>query len=165
MWFAPPRSRPEAPPVEPAIWTGPENPHTGNPKLTREMIAEIRVLRAEGWSTGKLAKRYGVKRATICYALLGRTFREGPRRPLLSPPRSRPHLLPPSPAKARRSSWLAHRLVERRSIRDRRVRGVGSVPGDGRGGAPTPPEFFGPPLPEPAIWIGPTEFEWEQEFD
>ena len=71
VWFAPPRSRPEQPPVEPAIWVGPENPYVGNPKLTPDMVAEMKVLRAQGWSTGKLAKRYGVRRATICYCALG----------------------------------------------------------------------------------------------
>ncbi len=76
VWFAPPRSRPQAPPVKPAIWTGPENPYVGNPKLTPEMIAEIHALRLQGWSTGKLAKRYAVTRATICYALSRRTFRD-----------------------------------------------------------------------------------------
>jgi hypothetical protein len=78
VWFAPPRSRPERPPAEPAIWTGPESPHVGNPKLTPDMVAEMKVLRAQGWSTGKLAKRYGVTRATICYALLGRTRHYAP---------------------------------------------------------------------------------------
>ena len=165
VWFAPPRSRPEAPPVEPAIWTGPENPHVGNPKLTREMIAEIRVLRRQGgrpasWpsATASSARRS----ATRSWA--GR-FARGPRRPLLSP--AAPPSAAPPPCLRRPADhpgWRA-RLVERRSIHDWRVRGVGSVPGDGGRSAPTPPEFFGPLLPEPAIWIRPTEFEWEQEFD
>ena len=86
VWFAPRRSRPEAPPVEPAIWTGPENPYVGNPKLTPDMVAEMKILRAQGWSTGKLAKRYGVTRATICYALLGRTSHHLPANRSPAPP-------------------------------------------------------------------------------
>jgi hypothetical protein len=73
LYYAPPRPT-EAPAVEPAVWTGETNVNLGNPKLTEEMRAEMRTLRLQGWSTPKLAKRYGVSRATVCYALLGRTF-------------------------------------------------------------------------------------------
>jgi transposase len=76
VWFAPTRSQTDSPAVDPAIWSGPENPYEGAPKLTPEMIAEIIALRLQGWSTNKLAKRYAVTRATICYALSRRTFRE-----------------------------------------------------------------------------------------
>jgi hypothetical protein len=38
------------------------------------MVTELFTLRAAGWSTGRLARRYGVQRATICYALKGRTW-------------------------------------------------------------------------------------------
>jgi hypothetical protein len=37
-------------------------------------VVEMRRLRSEGWSTGKLAARYGVSRNTVCYALNGTTW-------------------------------------------------------------------------------------------
>jgi hypothetical protein len=83
VFYAPPRRSAE-PVVEPATWTGATNPNSGKPKLSPEMIVEMKILRSQGWSTGTLAKRYGVTRATICYALLGRTFRE--ERPVPVPP-------------------------------------------------------------------------------
>jgi len=48
----------------------------GRSKLTQANVDEVRELRAAGWSTGKLAKRFGVARNTICYALNGTTWRE-----------------------------------------------------------------------------------------
>jgi hypothetical protein len=65
--------RPAPPPLEPAIWTGPERYSYGSPKLDAEKAAEIRELRRQGWSTGKLARRFGVTRSTICNVLLRRT--------------------------------------------------------------------------------------------
>jgi hypothetical protein len=97
-YYAPPRDAgqaSEASHAEPAIWTGPENPHVGSPKLSPEVIAEIIALRSQGWSTGKLAKRYGVSRATICYAYSRRTFSElqlPPTPPFIAAP-----LLKPAP--------------------------------------------------------------------
>ena len=66
---------------EPAIWTGSEEWQIGQAKLDTEKVAEILELRRKGWSTGDLAKRFGVTRSTICNVLLGRT-----------------HYLPPRPA-------------------------------------------------------------------
>jgi len=48
----------------------------GRSKLTQANINEARELRAAGWSTGKLAERFGVTRNTICYALLGKTWKD-----------------------------------------------------------------------------------------
>jgi hypothetical protein len=177
VWFAPPRSRPEQPPVESAIWTGPENPHVGNPKLTPDMIAEMKVLRAQGWSTGKLAKRYGVTRATICYALLGRTFRElrpgAPSTPhAQTPPRlapapvakpareEHPQLILPSPAWSKGAYFLTGEQREweqfQAATAEARERGeeiIGAhsdiFPGPYRARPNAPPL-------EPALWTGPS---------
>jgi hypothetical protein len=75
LHFAEPRRR-ELPAA--AIWTGDETWHHGAPKLDAEQVAEIRELRRAGWSTGKLARRFAVTRATICYALSGRTSHAAP---------------------------------------------------------------------------------------
>jgi hypothetical protein len=48
----------------------------GRSKLTRANVDEARELRAAGWSTGRLAERYGVSRNTICYALNGKTWQD-----------------------------------------------------------------------------------------
>ena len=183
VWFAPPRSRPEPPPVEPAIWVGPENPHAGNPKLTPEMLAEMHVLRAQGWSTGKLAKRYGVKRATICYALLGRTFHEVKLPPcpaFADNPLARPDPQPaaPVPVAARSEppatepatspGWSGGDRFATGECREwnqflatmAEARASGA---DVR--ALQSPVFFAAPLVEPAIWTGPTDDDPEEMFE
>lgn len=60
------------PPVNP--WNGPAGFHLGRAKLTEAAVAELRDLRAAGWSTGDLAAAFRVSRATVCYALRGRTW-------------------------------------------------------------------------------------------
>jgi hypothetical protein len=70
-YYAPARS--PAPLPEPAIWTGPEKYSYGSPKIDAEKADEIRELRQRGWSTGKLARRFGVTRSTICNVLARRT--------------------------------------------------------------------------------------------
>jgi transposase len=178
LFFAPPRPLREAPPVESDIWTGPENPNVGNPKLTPEMLAEIHVLRAQGWSTGKLAKRYDVTRATICYALLGRTFRElklPPPPPFVADPLARPSPATPThaasaprnvpaPAPATSAGW---------SDADRLATGEGrdwslflSTAAEARASdvdgqvAPSRMSSAAPPV-EPAMWTGPTDDDLE----
>jgi hypothetical protein len=78
----------ELPPTPPAAelpapepWVGPATIHAlgsavGTSKLTEDLVREMRRLRAEGWSTGKLARRYAVSRATVCYACNGRTWKD-----------------------------------------------------------------------------------------
>jgi len=71
-------------PIESApvnTWVGPTSPWAsgsahGGSKLTEADVIEARRLRAEGWSTGKLAKKFGCARNTICYALNGKTWRD-----------------------------------------------------------------------------------------
>jgi lambda repressor-like predicted transcriptional regulator len=85
LHFAEPR--PALP--EPAIWTGPESYRCGAPKLDPQQVAEIRELRRAGWSTGKLARRFGVTRSTICNVLLHRTsYRPSPPLPAIVLPSS-----------------------------------------------------------------------------
>jgi plasmid maintenance system antidote protein VapI len=67
-YFAGPAELPE-----PAIWTGPESYQIGAPKLDSKQVELIHELRRAGWSTGKLARRFGVTRSTICNVLLQRT--------------------------------------------------------------------------------------------
>jgi Helix-turn-helix domain of resolvase len=89
VYFAEPRSAPSLP--EPAIWAGPERYDRGAPKINAHQAAEIRALRRAGWSTGQLAKRFGVTRSTICNVLLDRTSYDPPspapvwRAPLFDP--------------------------------------------------------------------------------
>jgi hypothetical protein len=66
LYFAPPRP---APP--PAAWSGSSSWHSvgSAQKLDPDKIAELRVLRAQGWSTGALAKRYNTTRSNIVHAL------------------------------------------------------------------------------------------------
>jgi transcriptional regulator len=54
-------------------------------KLTEAKVAELLVLRAEGWSGPDLARRYGVTRENIASIVKGKTWGhvEGPRE---SPP-------------------------------------------------------------------------------
>lgn len=74
-FYAPPRRRPpELPAAGPAVWTGERSFHLGAPKLTPEMIDEIRIMRAHGMSVGKIARRFDVTENTIYNALRGRTF-------------------------------------------------------------------------------------------
>ncbi len=63
---------------EPAIWTGTDALFPGPAKLDSQQAAEIRELRSAGWSTGKLARKFGVTRATICNVLSGRTRYRAP---------------------------------------------------------------------------------------
>jgi lambda repressor-like predicted transcriptional regulator len=90
-YHAPPRG-PALPLPEPAIWTGPETYSYGAAKLDEDQAAEIRELRRQGWSTGKLARRYSLTRSTICNVLLGRTHYLPPRpaRPLIIPAAEKP---------------------------------------------------------------------------
>jgi hypothetical protein len=85
LYFAGPRPAP--PRIEPAIWTGPERYSYGSPTLDAERAAEIRELRRQGWSTGKLARRFGVTRSTICNVLRNRTryLPPSPSPPLIIP--------------------------------------------------------------------------------
>jgi len=62
-------------------WSGPASTQArgedhGSAKLTRPAVDKIRRLRAEGWSTGKLARQFGVARNTICAILTGKTWRD-----------------------------------------------------------------------------------------
>jgi hypothetical protein len=46
----------------------------GRALLDEAKVIEMRRLRSQGWSTGRLATRYGVARNTACYAISGRTW-------------------------------------------------------------------------------------------
>lgn len=50
----------------------------GRARLTEESVAEARRLKAEGWSYPALARRYGVNRVTLFYAISGRTWSHVP---------------------------------------------------------------------------------------
>jgi hypothetical protein len=71
---------PEPIPVDDGpAWTEPRSLRgeaNGQSKLTRADVDEARELRAAGWSTGALAKRFGVQRSTMCYALNGTTWKD-----------------------------------------------------------------------------------------
>ncbi len=71
----PDNAGPVAATLEPAPWTGSADINSRRGKLTPADVLEIQQERAKGVSTGKLAKRFNVTRATICYAANGRTFR------------------------------------------------------------------------------------------
>jgi hypothetical protein len=43
-------------------------------RLTEAAVRELRVLRGEGWSWGRLGARYGVSRWTVRCAALGETW-------------------------------------------------------------------------------------------
>jgi hypothetical protein len=179
VWFAPARSRADAPAVEPTIWTGPENPYAGSPKLTPEMIAEIIALRLQGWSTGKLAKRYGVTRATICYALTRRTFAQvvlPPPPPFVADPLTRPGQAPPTRPQEDRPQPSRPPVVERDGTSQRFAPEAGWANGDhnatgeasewklflattaeARDVSSTTSPVIVTPFPfEPAVWIGTT---------
>ena len=69
----------EAPPpaVDGLAWSNPrtvKGEANGWIKLTQADVDKIRRLRGEGWSTGKLAHRFGVSRNTICAVLTGKTW-------------------------------------------------------------------------------------------
>jgi len=55
-------------------WIGSAAMHRGRSKLTEADVRELRELRRAGWSTGKIGVRFGVSRATVCYALSGKTW-------------------------------------------------------------------------------------------
>jgi hypothetical protein len=75
VFYTPPRRRPvDVPTVRPSVWTGETSFHLGAPKLTPEMIDEIRIMRAHRMSVGAIARRFGVTENTIYNALSGRTF-------------------------------------------------------------------------------------------
>jgi hypothetical protein len=83
----------EPPAVQTAPWTGEVRIWHGNSKLGAEEIAEIAELRRGGWSTGALARRFRVRRSTICYVLTGETHQgAGKAQPLPCPtgPEARP---------------------------------------------------------------------------
>lgn len=65
-------------PPDPADRLFPEPPRRGSEcgraKLDEPKVSEMRRLRAEGWSTGRLARRFNVGRNTICYAINGTTW-------------------------------------------------------------------------------------------
>jgi hypothetical protein len=50
----------------------------GRAVLDEVKVIEMRRLRSEGWSTGRLAGRYGASRNTICYAISGKTWSHVP---------------------------------------------------------------------------------------
>ncbi len=58
----------------PSPWVGSAALTGGQCKLSAADVREIRELRGAGWTTGRLAQRFGVTRATICYALSGHTW-------------------------------------------------------------------------------------------
>jgi hypothetical protein len=71
----------ETPPVDGAAWGHFQHRFAsgaahGRSKLTQANVDEARELRAAGWSTGRLAERYGVSRNTIAYALNGTTWQD-----------------------------------------------------------------------------------------
>jgi hypothetical protein len=92
--WAPIRPRPVAPHPGGLLMLGPAARGTthGRRKLDVDKVREIRRLRREGWSTGALARRFGVSRALVCYVLAGRIWRHVPDcddRPL-APPEAQP---------------------------------------------------------------------------
>ena len=52
----------------------PKGEHHGRAKLTSEQVAEAKALRAEGWSTYRLGRHFGVSRTTIGSLLRGKTW-------------------------------------------------------------------------------------------
>jgi hypothetical protein len=87
-WLAPVATIPPAPwttvVIEPLPDPSlPDGPHAGRfakgtghwgAKLDETKVGEMRRLRLEGWSTNRLAERFGVARNTVCYALNGTTW-------------------------------------------------------------------------------------------
>jgi hypothetical protein len=87
--YAGPESAPRLPPLpRPVVPLPPPDPadrlaaeptvrgsQHGRAILDEAKVIEMRRLRSEGWSTGRLAVRYGVSRNTACYAISGRTWR------------------------------------------------------------------------------------------
>jgi hypothetical protein len=86
--YAGPEATPRLPPLpKPAIPPTPPDPadrlacgptvrgsRHGRALLDEAKVIEMRRLRSQGWSTGRLATRYGVSRNTVCYAINGRTW-------------------------------------------------------------------------------------------
>jgi hypothetical protein len=58
----------------------------GRVKLDEEKVAELRRLKAEGWTYPRLARRFGIARSTVHYALNGCTWRHVPMVPRPAPP-------------------------------------------------------------------------------
>jgi hypothetical protein len=54
-------------------WVGRTTPMHGKCKLSDADVLELRRLRAEGWSTGALAQKFGITRASVCNVYLRRT--------------------------------------------------------------------------------------------
>lgn len=71
IFYAPPRRQPAE---IPSVWTGETSFFPGPRKLTPEMIAEIQIMRAQGTSIGRIARRFDVTENTVYNALSGRTF-------------------------------------------------------------------------------------------
>lgn len=47
-------------------------------KLNREKVLEMRRLRREGWTLGRLAEKYGVHRSTVWKAVSGASYKDIP---------------------------------------------------------------------------------------
>lgn len=52
----------------------PRGEQNANAKLTAAQVAEIRILRAKGWTQTRIAIKFGVTQANISYLLLGKTW-------------------------------------------------------------------------------------------
>jgi hypothetical protein len=69
-------------PTDPADQLGaretPKGSANGRAKLDEPKVIEMRRLRREDWSTGRLARKFGVSRNTVCYALSGVTWSDVP---------------------------------------------------------------------------------------
>jgi hypothetical protein len=59
----------------------PKGERSGNHKLTDKQVFEIRRLRAQGWKSVQLAKRFGVVHQLICAICLGRSWKHLPLQP------------------------------------------------------------------------------------
>lgn len=66
------------PSSEPLLVARPRGSRHGRSKLTEAQVSEARLLYFQGWSCRRLGRRYGVHKATIDYAVTGRTWRHLP---------------------------------------------------------------------------------------
>ena len=58
----------------------------GRARLTEALVTEARRLKSEGWSYPELARRYGVGKVTLFYAITGKTWRHVPAERQPAPP-------------------------------------------------------------------------------
>jgi hypothetical protein len=72
----PARPRRPVEPLPPYKPGGPRGSASGRSKLTEAKVEEMKRLRSDGWSTGRLAKHFQVARNTVAYALNGTTWSE-----------------------------------------------------------------------------------------